>query len=174
MKNNVFYILLVGTIIMIVVMAKTGASLKTIQTPKGIIDLEFAYNIKKTTVVTNAWSSNALIDNINAAKKNTYLDFIFLFFYSTFLFYSCKKVSLLNNYKPGFLFAKAAIFAGIFDVLENIGMLITLSGQKSAPIAMLTTTFSIIKWGLVAIAILYLIISLAVIIANGKFRLLIA
>lgn len=161
---------MLGTIIMIVVMAKTGATLKTLQTPKGIIDLEFAYNNAKTTVVTNAWRSNVLIDNIYAAKKNTYLDFVFLFFYSTFLFFSCKKVSIINNFKRGFLFAYAAIFSGLFDIIENTGMLITLSGIKSETIALLTTSCSVIKWGLVAVSILYLLISLVVIITKGKFN----
>ncbi len=149
-------------------MLKTGATLKTLRTPKGIIDLEFAYNNNKTVVVINAWSSNVLIDNIYAAKKNTYLDFLFLFFYSTFLFFSCKKVSIVNNFKRGFIFAYAALFSGIFDIMENIGMLITLSGKKSETIALLTTSFSLIKWGLVAVSILYLLISLFVILTKGK------
>ena len=49
---------------MIVVMAKTGATLKTAATPNGILDLEFAYNSTKTTAVTNAWAANNIVDNI--------------------------------------------------------------------------------------------------------------
>jgi hypothetical protein len=47
--------LFAGTLVMIVVMVKTGAPLKTPATPKGILDLEFAYNASKAYTVINAW-----------------------------------------------------------------------------------------------------------------------
>ena len=71
-----------GTLVMVVVMAKISASLKTPATPKGILDLEFAYNTAKTTAVMSAWAPNNSINNISTATNNTYYDFIFLLFYS--------------------------------------------------------------------------------------------
>jgi hypothetical protein len=145
MKKLLIPILFIGSMIMIYVMTVTGATLKTTATPKGILDLEFACNISKATIVTAAWTPNNTVDNIGAAKINTYLDFIFLFFYALFLFFACKKIARLCSggfSKIGLLIAKGALLAGFLDVLENAGMLITLSGNSTNSIALLTTVFN--------------------------------
>jgi hypothetical protein len=106
MKKLLLPFLFVGTMCMIFVMGKTGATLKTIETPKGILDLEFAYNKTKVTSIINAWSPNAIVDNINEAKINTYLDFIFLTFYASFLFFGCERIAENNKSKIGLWIAK--------------------------------------------------------------------
>ncbi len=154
---------LVGTIIMIVVMNKTGATLKTQSTPHGILDLEFAYNTDKTTRILNAWSPVNGTDNITAAKNNTWFDFLFLFFYAGFLSLACKGLAKLLKgpvAKAGNIIAAGALLAGFFDVLENIGMLMALSGSVTAGVSFLTTFFSFIKWTLAAIAVLYILTGL--------------
>ncbi len=138
-------------------MAKTGAVLKTPEAPMGILNLEFAYNTSKTTLIINSWASISSVDIITAAKNNTYWDFLFLFFYALFLWYSCKKIAKLNNSKIGFIIAKGALVAGVLDIGENIGMLVTLFNQPSNTIAILTTILATIKWVLVIIAVLYLL-----------------
>jgi hypothetical protein len=158
MKKLLLPFLFVGTICMIFVMGKTGATLKTIATPKAILDLEFAYNKTKVTNIINAWSPNAVVDNISKAKINTYLDFIFLAFYASFLFFGCKKIAELNKSNTGLLIAKGALLAGLLDILENISMLISLSNNASNTIAILTTLFAIIKFILVIAAVLYMLI----------------
>lgn len=175
MKKYFLLFLLLANAVMIVVMTKTGATLKTPTTPLGILDLEFAYNISKATIVTTAWAPNNSLDNIGAAKINTYLDFIFLLFYTLFLFFASKKIASLSSgifSKIGFLIAKGALLAGFLDVLENAGMLITLSGNTSNSIALLTTVFSIIKWVLAILAIIYLIAGLIHLAVKKKMQLL--
>lgn len=174
MKKYALLFLLIGTAIMIVVMAKTGATLKTPQTPKGILDLEFAYNSTKTTTVLNAWAPDNNINNIATAKNNTYYDFIFLLFYSPFLFFTGKKIALLTNSKIGLMIAKGALWAGSLDIFENAGMLLTLSGHSTESIALLTTIISLIKWALAIAAVVYLLIGLIKLIVNKKIGLLLA
>lgn len=162
MKKRLIPFFLLGSLIMIYVMARTGAPLKTPATPMGILDLEFAYNTAKTTAVINAWTAS---DNIVAAKNNTYYDFIFLFFYSGFLFLACKKIGRVMKGpvgRAGNLIAVAALVAGFLDILENAGMLISLGSQISATISFLTVFFSVIKWVLALFAVLYLLTGLAV------------
>jgi hypothetical protein len=162
---------------MIVVMAKTGATLKTAATPKGILDLEFANTISKATAVTIAWSPHNGIDNITAAKTNTWLDFIFLFFYSLFLFFTCKKIGHISNGsfgKLGILIAKAALVAGFLDILENAGMLYTLSGHISGNITLFTTACSLIKWGLALLTVLYCLAGSIYLASQKKLRSLMA
>lgn len=159
MKKLLLPFFLIGSIAMMVVMAKTGASLKTTATPLGILDLEFAYTTAKTASVLKAWTP----DNIAPAKVNTYFDFLFLFFYSFFLFFACKKIS--ENYtgpvaKAGNFISKGALLAGFLDVLENAGMLISLNGHDSSSVAFGTTFFSVIKWVLAIIAVLCLLTGL--------------
>lgn len=174
MKKLGFLFLLIGTFVMIVVMTKTGATLKTPNTPKGILDLEFAYNSTKTTAVLSAWASTTNSNNILAAKNNTYLDFIFLFFYSLFLFYSCKKIAQQNNSRIGFLIAKGALLAGVLDIVENVGMLATLSNHTSNAVACITTSFSVVKWILALLAVAYLLKGLITAAINKKLKSLLA
>ena len=161
MRKYFFPIVAVGSLVMVIVMSKTSATLKTSATPLGILNLEFAYNGAKAGTVLNAWQPNEKIDNIEVAKFNTWLDFIFLFFYSLFLFKACKILS--GTYKgalqkTGLLLANGAILAGLLDILENAGMLFTLQGNINNAILLLTTTVSIIKWILALAAVAYLLI----------------
>ena len=165
MKKLLLPFFLLGCIAMIVVMAKTSAGLKTPVTPRGIIDLEFAYNTTKTSAILNAWAPTAQTNNIAVAKTNTYWDFLFLFFYAGFLFLACKKIAATIKgpvAKAGNIIAKAAIAAGFLDVIENAGMLLTLNNYNSPAFAFCTTFFSVIKWALVLIAVLYVLTGLLV------------
>jgi len=143
-------------------MAKTGATLKTPATPGGILDLEFAYNVPKATTVINAWTDLTPVDNKLAAIVNTRLDFVFLFFYALFFNYTCKLIAA--NFSGSFhavgnILAKCALVAGIFDILENFGMLLTLHGHITDMCTLLTFIFSISKWLLVIAALLYILIA---------------
>jgi hypothetical protein len=178
MKKYLLLLLLTGSIVMIIVMAKTGASLKTVATPKGILDLEFAYNSTKATAVITAWQpATGDHNNIKTANINTYLDFIFLFFYSLFLYFTCKKIGRITAGawgKAGILFAQGALLAGILDILENAGMLRTLSGNIDDLIALSTTICSVIKWVLALLAVVYCVAGATVVINKGKIRSLLA
>ena len=157
MKKYTIPFFLVGSLVMVYVMTKTGAPLKTPGTPHGILNLEFAYNTTKATAVIDAWAPS---DNIAAAKLNTWLDFLFLLFYSPFLFFAGKKIAGTFNgtvAKAGRLIARGALLAGFLDILENIGMLLSLNGHISGSTAFLTIFFSVIKWALALIAVLYVL-----------------
>ena len=104
---------------MIIVMQQTGAALKTSGTPNGILDLEFANSKAKAIAVLGIWKKTEPTDNIQAAKLNIELDFIFLLFYSIFLHQACTSVAGL--YKGilrtiGLILANAAIAAGVLDI----------------------------------------------------------
>lgn len=160
MKKFLLPFFFVGTVLMIWVMAKTGAPLKTPATPLGILDLEFAYNSTKTTAVINAWYEPSHPHKILVAIYNTCWDFLFLFFYAGFLFLACKKIALQVKgpvSKLGNLLARGALLAGVFDILENIGMLLSLHGHIHQFISIFTFIFSVIKWALAIFAVLYVL-----------------
>ena len=174
MKKLLIPVLFIGTLAMIFVMTITGASLKTPATPKGILDLEFAYSKAKADTVIAAWTPTITesFGKIEAAKLNTKLDFLFLFFYSLFLFYTCKKIAAATNSKIGVPIAKGALSAGFLDIFENTGMLITLSGNSSGTIALCTTIISVIKWALAITAVVYLLVGLIQLLITKKINLL--
>jgi len=150
---------LIGSLTMATIVTIQGESLKTKDTPLGVLNLEFAFNSSHTQYVLAAWHPK-IKDNIEVAKKNTWLDFIFLFFYSIFLFLACKAISRSFGGlfgRAGKFIAKGAILAGLLDIIENIGMLLTLSGKGSDTIALCTTICSVIKWALALLAVLYVI-----------------
>ena len=158
LKNRRLIILLAGTLLMTAVMTIHGASLKTPGTPKGILNLEFAYNTAQASSVLNAWAVTNTTNNVFQAKMNTWLDFIYLFFYSLFFFHACQL--LASSFSgiiriTGNLLAKGALIAGLLDILENTGMLLTLNGHLSEYTTLLTFIFSISKWTLVIAAIMY-------------------
>ena len=161
MRKYFFPIVAVGSLVMVMVMSKTSATLKTPATPLSILNLEFAYNGAKADIVLNAWQPNEKYNNIEVAESNTWLDFIFLFFYSLFLYKACKILSGTYNgnlQKTGLLLANGALMAGFLDILENAGMLFTLQGNINNSILLLTTIVSIIKWILALAAVAYLLI----------------
>jgi hypothetical protein len=162
MRRYIIPIFMIGTAIMIYIMMKTGATLKTPLTPKGILDLEFAFDKQHTDVVMTAWAPD---NKTAAAIQNTMWDFVFLFFYSLFLFFTCNllrtKFAPLNwKHNAGKFFAGAAITAGLLDAGENLGMLQTLHGNGSDTVALVTVICSSIKWTLVLLVIAYVLIAL--------------
>lgn len=153
-------------------MQHTGASLKTNETPLGILDLEFASSVSKATIVINAWQKTGNPDNIQAAKLNTELDFIFLIFYSIFLNIACRSVAMLYTGTVrtlGLIAAFGAIAAGLMDIMENIGMLLTLHGHIYPAVTLLTFTFSVIKWGLALLALMYFVVGGGASLLNSIF-----
>ena len=143
---------------MATIVTMSGEPLKTKDTPLGILNLEFAYNSAKATKVLEAWTPSPPDDRIAVAKHNTWLDFIFLFFYSIFLFLASNAISKVFGSWFGRLgkhIAKGAIAAGILDIVENTGMLITLSGKGSDAISLCTTICSVLKWALALLAVIY-------------------
>ena len=158
MKKILIPLFLLGTGFMMYVMAQTSALLNTPATPCGIVNLELAHSTAKTNAILQAWVPDPDSDRINIAKINTYWDLLFLFFYASLLYLLCRLVADNNTGKTakiGYLIANAAIIAGIADVMENAGMLFSLNGLVSPIVSFCTAFFSLIKWSLVIIAVLY-------------------
>lgn len=174
-QKRSFYFLLAGTVIMMLVMNFSGKPLQTADTPSGIVELELAPTIAKANSILSSWE-NASADNYNiitSAKMNTWFDFAFLFFYSSFL-YSCLLLlaASLSN-KISLLLTRAApviLFAGLMDIFENAGMLLTLSGYNSDLIVKITFTCSLIKWMIVLATLLLLIYASLVYIVSAKHK----
>lgn len=172
MKKILIPLFILGTGFMMYIMAQTSSLLKTPETKMGIINLELAHNTTKTSAILQAWAPTTDTNRIEVAKINTYWDLLFLFFYSGLLYLLCHFIA--DNTagamaKAGRLIANAAIISGITDIMENTGMLFSLNGLVSPIVSFSTAFFSYIKWGLVVIAVLYVLIGLLAV-AYRKIR----
>lgn len=148
MKRNLLLSFLV-LIAMIVVMRWQGSSLITPQSPKGIIDLEFAKTPGRFQQLQFFWNHEIVLQNI-------YLDFLFILAYTWFLVTACKAV---NNSKSN-LFSALAISAGAFDVLENFLMILVWNERFSPSVLQIVFYVAAIKFLFAVIVIGYLILSL--------------
>lgn len=125
----------------------------------GIIDLELACTSERASQIYQAWSPTLT----SLAIKNTYIDFLFLTSYGLLLFYLC--ITVLKWYKgywrvAGRWLSIAMIIAAFFDGFENILMIKILKGSLGRELVASTFMFASVKFLLVALGILYIIISL--------------
>lgn len=121
----------------------------TPQSPKGIIDLEFAKTPERLLQLQLFWNHETVL-------KNIYLDFIFILSYAWFLVSACKAVN--NNRST--IFQGIAISAAAFDVLENFLMILVWNGRFAPSVLQLVFYAAAIKFLLAGIVIGYLILSL--------------
>lgn len=150
----------VTTALFLVVMNLHGHPLKIENvTPYGIIDLEMARTIARATDIYNNW----LPDLTHRAIKNTFIDFLFLISYGTFLYAACCTFSKSFPHtmwkRIGHYLSILMIVAACFDALENFLMLRTLYGHFNKEIIASTFVFASLKFLLVGLGILYLISS---------------
>ncbi len=160
---------------MVLVMGKTGKPLKTNETPNGILNLEFAYSPQKANTVIAAWTKTESqpVDILSAAKCNTWWDFVFIFFYASFLLIACLQIADKLRYKnfiyrTGRFLAKIIIVEVLLDIMENIGMFQILNGNTSGIITYFTTICSIIKWLMVITVIVFVLIAGAYALITSK------
>jgi hypothetical protein len=152
---------------MMVIMAVEGAPLKIHEvSPYGIVNLELAGTISKAASIYQSWQPNL----IDTAITNTFLDFIFILLYGTFLFtasYSFLKKNQGWLKKVNQWVCIGSLIAPVFDVIENVLMFRTLSGHFSKEVVASTFFFAAIKFILAGLTILFLIFS-QVTVSNKK------
>ena len=158
-RRAVLLIATIMTSLMIVVMIITGAPLKTNITPAGILHLEFAYTATQVHTVLNAWTPHQDTSIIKAARLNTWLDFAFIISYSLLFYQLCRWI-IKASFKlstAGKWMAKASILAGSLDMLENTGMLVSMSGYITNATALFTVACAGLKWFIVILVVLFII-----------------
>jgi hypothetical protein len=138
--------------------------LKLIQplTSEAIVGFELAKTTCKAALILRDWDNHLLL---GLFKRSVYLDFIFIFLYSVAFFFGCRFVSELSGHyilqKAGYGFSWLAPLAGVFDVLENIGMLKTVySAEPSAWVVKFTYHMAVAKFSMLMIVCLFMIVCL--------------
>jgi hypothetical protein len=147
------------TIVMMAVMMLQGAPLKINEiSPRGIVSMELARTVTRATLIYQTWYPTL----VDLAINNTFIDFIFILCYGSFLF-SSSYLMLKKN--EGFIrkinkwICAAALVAPFFDVIENLLMFRTLSGHFSKEVIASTFFFASVKFFLAALTVFFVIFS---------------
>ena len=134
-----------------------GLTVKEGDDSVSIMNIEMPWTQTEAETVVRIWKDKQQID---AAIKQTRLDFLFLLIYPAALSLACVMASgsqtgLMAN--VGGILSWAVLFCTPLDFTENVFILKMLDGALQTPIPQLTTFVSLIKWVLIAIASLYLL-----------------
>lgn len=158
-------IAVISMILVFKVMHWQGQTLITSLTPNGILALEFANHFEKVNPILNTW-------NPNIARINILIDFAFLISYSLFFIFSIqyiyKKSKIDFQQKSALFVLKLALLPGLFDAIENILMLQTISRSSTEALLQLTWYCVIIKFILAALIALFVLIMLPITLLNRK------
>ena len=156
---RIYLTLLAGTLILQLLLRYQGKDLtNATSSPMGIVSLELAPTVEKADGVLGHWIDNGLVQ---VAKKNIWLDFLFIPFYMLLFYTLCGSISVrMKGFgaKLGVLLAFGALIAGLFDVFENGLMLLSLSGTVTTITTALTAFFASAKFILLALCLLYVIL----------------
>jgi hypothetical protein len=138
----------------IILMRWQGAELVTTATPRGILDLEFAKDANRLQYLRLFMPHDGVVLNI-------FLDFLFIGAYTWFFVTACRFIDNKNKWSElSKHFRRIAITAGVFDVLENVLMLLVWNQRSSAELLQVVYYIAAIKFILVAIVVLYIIVSI--------------
>lgn len=132
-------------------------------TKAGIVSLEFAKTKKNVTEILYEWNTVSSKNMHQHAVTNTAIDFLFIFFYSLFLFYACfwfsiKQQGLLS--KLSRFISLLALVAGLLDIIENYFLLKMLSHSITDAEVLLTWWIAAVKFSLAGIAVVWILINI--------------
>lgn len=154
MKWNAIRLSAITTVIFFGWLRLQGAGLITDISSMGIVDLELADSPSRLSTLLLAWNKTTVVNNI-------LIDFLFIPSYALFLSLGCRNLAISTNntemIRVGHITAKGVWLAALLDVIENLLMLGSIEGYYSTSSLVLTRWVAIIKFLLVAIAILFLL-----------------
>ena len=140
-----------------------------VYTPGNIVQFELAHIEDVAKKIISEWGE----EGVNKARVSIYLDFVFLILYSWALGLGCRVAAAFSDIQlfksPAIFFMRAAWFAGACDLIENFAMLFTLSHVNEFSVSM-SFYFAIIKFMIVAIALMFILLAAAVGLFNVLYK----
>ena len=156
----------IAFILLTLVMAPTELYLKE-NTGYGVFEFEFAWTAERINQIFNAWGS----DGQQRQTLVTYIDFLYIVSY-VFCYTGCillitRKLENKSQ-KIGLKMTTTPLIAGIFDVIENINLLLMLANdtfiRSGSPfIASLCAT---IKFGMLFLGLIFILYGILVLIVK--------
>lgn len=158
---------LTGTLVFAVVLGAVGARFSARTGPGGesydILDFEFAGTPERVEKIFQVWGA----PGIAAARRQTWLDFLFLLCYATLLvLFVVNVVARPAPDSAGWLRAGRVIawgqwLAGLFDALENVALLVLLyrPASPATPWPQLAAVCAAVKFSLLAAGAVFIVVA---------------
>lgn len=165
-KNRLLYIIaVVGFLIVILVEIFVFIPIESTVLTYGILDYEFAWKASRVLSIFSSWGTNGLNNQITAI----YWDFLFIIGYVSLAFSLIILVFQRSNEQIqtiGKFVLLTPILTGIFDIIENVLLLIMAINPSSVidSNAIVASLSASLKFGLLFVGIIYFIGALILII----------
>ena len=133
----------------------------------GILDFEFAWTSQQAELIFIDWTSTGMA----IQELGVYWDFFYIISYVSFAFGGILLVSRKTSgsfQKVGLYISLLAVLSGLFDVIENINLLIMLQNPTAVPsfAPLVAGIMASIKFTLLAISLIYFIIGLIIVLIS--------
>lgn len=143
-----------------VLMAICWTIIMKLFSPTNIVQFEVAKTISIASAIIKDWKPAG----VAMARTSTYLDFIYIIFYSAAIALGCRVSARYSKNevleKLGVVFATLALIAGGCDVIENIAMLKSLQEVTQTTVSA-AYYFAIAKFTILFTALLFILIAFA-------------
>lgn len=153
---------LMSTFCTVVWMIVMSVAIKPLNS-KQIVAFELAKTTEIAAMIIDGWEQADVISN---ARRSIYLDFVFLFLYSATICLGCIVLSVFTEnitlISLGKFLSAIVPFAGMFDVIENLAMLKTLSGEVTVLPIVIAYWFAIGKFTILIMSLIFVLFCLAV------------
>ena len=158
-RKTIFFSVLVWTLVLLLASQLLNSPLINFNAPAGIISLELARSPYVTRLIVDSWDYNARI----SAAFGLGFDFLFLVSYAVafslaLLLQARKTMGVISAF--GDAMAWIVLLAAFLDMVENIGLFISLNGHFSFLWSELSFWCATIKFTILSLTILLLILGL--------------
>lgn len=158
----------IATVILLLAMSPADGRMKETGGP-GIVPFELSGGQDRADEILAEWGS----DGRDAARESLWIDFGYLIAYGTFLTLALATTRDLAKRRAwrrlaaiGGVVVSFGALGAAFDALENVCLLLTLD-DGGATFPLLATIFAACKFALLAAAIAYLLVGLAMRLRRG-------
>jgi len=165
-KNLILLIItIVGFLIFILINQLIFIPLAPAVPTYNVLDFEFAWTSEKIQIIFAAWGPAGMTLQI----QGVYWDFLYIVGYGLFIFGCILLVSRILTgrlQKFGLYICLTPLIAGVFDLIENVNLLIMLDNPTNFPtfIPFVASLSAVIKFGFLFIGIIFFFIALILIV----------
>jgi hypothetical protein len=164
-KRSLYILAVVGFLIVLFLTVFVFIPIESNVSTYGILDYEFAWNAINVLLIFSSWGTNGINSQITAI----YWDFLFIMGYVSLAFSliilvfqrSNEQIQTIGKYVP-----ITPLLAGIFDIFENVLLLIMATNPSSVidSNAILASISASLKFGLLIVGIIYFFVALIILI----------
>ncbi|MHA2429936.1 MAG: hypothetical protein ACXACC_02770 [Promethearchaeota archaeon] len=162
----VLIIKIIGFLIFILTTTLVFASInQMVPPPYGVLDFEFAWVPEQVLIIFASWGPSGMA----AEALVTYWDFLYIVGYGSFIFGAILLVTRRLEgklQKIGLWMTLTPIVAGIFDIIENINLLVMLDTAPtfSSFVPFIASLAALIKFGVLILGIAFFFVALVIVI----------